>query len=148
MHTSVHTTDRGNRKSRWKHHHLESEKQMMEWRWLVPGSRLEKVETSVDSRWNQEAGLLVFQSLRKTQVPGASERKDAGEAGFKISEAIKLLNYNKAEYSQHSVSVGSVPVDSNNQGGNIPESSQKQNLNSLCTSNYLHSIWHCIRFCK
>ena len=48
--------------------------------------------------------------------------------------------------SRSSVSVGSASVDSSNHrskifGKKVPESSKKQNLNLLCTGDYLHSIY-------
>ena len=48
--------------------------------------------------------------------------------------------------SQSSISVGSTSVDSSNHGSKIfgekvLESSEKQNLNLLCTGDYFHSIY-------
>lgn len=49
-------------------------------------------------------------------------------------------------YSWSSISAGSAPTDSTNHqieniwGKKIPKSSKKQNLNLLCSTNYLHNI--------
>lgn len=51
-----------------------------------------------------------------------------------------VINIKEKNYSQLSVSVGSTSADLTEKP-EIAESSKKQNLNSLCASNYLHSVY-------